>query len=264
MRIRLFSLLLMALTGMPVTGTMAETHVISVPVESLSEIKLSEVLEGLSFAATDRVSIISEGNEKIRKKIRLAQLYWRHNRPSNPVGRYDSFLSEYNGDTLCHFIPSDTIYIVRKGSSVPEPFIVVDFGEYAFKDNLCYRNSNIYEKYLLSHYKYAGYVENVSVSGNVIYLTYWHNDARVHLFYNIENGHVINGNLVDDVFFVSGDTPREPQLPEFIAPYGVLQVMLEREPVSTLMPYAAKRAEALSGNGDTEPEISVKMSFKSF
>ena len=101
--------------------------------------------------------------------------------------------------TIEHLVPSDTISLYNNSSRKHEK-IVFDFGSHRFRHDLTKVDPLFINKYIKSHEKYAGYVDDVLVIGNLLYFTDQYDGKENIGLCNTDNGHVIIGTFHDDIF----------------------------------------------------------------
>lgn len=101
---------------------------------------------------------------------------------------------------IFHFLPSDTIFIMDKQTQKVSPWITIDFGAKGYKENLSRLPFNMHDKYIKSHFKYAGYISDVAIYDSIVFFVYRYYDREYHVLYNMNTGHTLNGTIVDDLF----------------------------------------------------------------
>lgn len=199
---RLFSLsaVVLLLTG---NVMYAQQYRVQVDVTKQEPIQLSNVLSSFSFEelSSDELLKIQDNVHRMELNKYFPSIVNKKNYLSNPLDNsYINKFVEKRDSVIIHFVPSDTILILDKRTRKISPWIVIDFGEKGYKDNLSLLSNEMYKKYVTSHYKYAGYIENVALFDSVLFFTYRYNDEIVQVLFNMATNHCLNGKIVDDLF----------------------------------------------------------------
>lgn len=172
---------------------------VRVDLHSCDTVKLSKFLSSVSFEYSTIEEYWRYCDSAAVIKNRYLPSYKSTYHNLNSVGTYQYRLFDRGDSYIFHFTPQDTVFVIDKITGKMSSWLIFDFGEYGYKDNLNLIDTRMYPKYVKSHYRNAGYIENFAVFDNVIYFTYRYNDTQRQVLYNTITGHMFSGVIICDL-----------------------------------------------------------------